>query len=64
MPESCPAQLSVRTLARDIYRENITMEGRRAEVETKLLNKNILQKLFRSQETALVEVNYFIYVVQ
>ena len=56
MPESCPIQLSVRTLARDIYRENISIEGRRAQVETKLWNQNILQRLFKSQETALVEV--------
>ena len=57
MPESCPAQLSVRMLARDIYSENVPMEGSKEQMETKMLNQNILQKLFRSQETALVEVN-------
>ena len=57
MPESCPIELSVRALARDIYREKVPIQGRRAQVETKMWNQNILQKLFRSQETALVEVN-------
>ena len=64
MPESSPMQLSVRTLVRDIHSENTTNEGRLTEVEPKLWNQNILQRLFTSPETELVEVtkHYSIHV--
>ena len=57
MPESSPIQQSVS------YRENgkkkdVEMEGRRAQVETKLWNQNLLQRLFTSPETALGEVSF------
>ena len=56
MPESSPIQLSVRTLARDISQKKGGTEGHRSQRENRIWNQNILQRLIRSPETALVEV--------
>ena len=65
-PESAPVhpathvQLSVRTLAKDTSSDRGRIEEARGVEETKMWNKNsnILQGIFRSPETSLLEVQY------
>ena len=53
MPESSPVQLSVRYLTRDIKTEkNKVVE----ETKTRSKNTELLQRIFKSQETSILEV--------
>ena len=56
MAESCPVQLSVRTLARDTSGDNGGIEGQKAQGESKMRDQHFLERLLKSPETVMVEV--------
>ena len=62
MPESC-IELSVSSLVRDVSQEKVgvVLEGNK---ETRMWHHNIVRRFIKSPETELVEVKYFLEIIE